>query len=154
MSDLDNALDALLRIEVAAVANSDAVRGSAYAQEQPQYWTNRIAGWTTELESEELQIITYLVEATLTAAFLTEGFGEEAEKRAQTLIPDVLLYIGKRRKLRRTASDPDVPYLDPRGVINRDGQIIYENRSGIGAQMVSILFTFEMPMYQRVTQII
>lgn len=146
---LDDLLARLVLMQQDVVPNSDAVPVFFYAQESPVYWVNRIGGYTVELESESIQIITYTITMRLILAVVTEGFEQEAERLIHAWLPVVLRYFGQRRQLKRTSADAPLAYLHPRGALITGGAADYDlQTSGIGATMFGIDFTLEVPMFQ------
>lgn len=154
-NDLENMVERLTEMQMAVVPNSDAVTVDFYAQESPLYWTNQIGSFTTELLSENIQIVTYTIRMRLVLATVTEGFEQEAEKLIQTWLPVVLSYFGKRRQLKRTSADAPVQGLDPRGSLIIGGTARHDiQNSGIGQLMHGIDFDIEVPMTFDTDQVI
>lgn len=154
-NDLENMFARLVQMEMAAVPGSDAVPISFYSQEGMPYWTNTVTGFTVELESEQLEIITYSITARLVLATLTEGINNQAELSLQTWLPVILTYFGQRRQLKRTSADTLVSGLDPRGAQITGGQVRDDiQNSGIGVNMFGIDFNIEVPMTISTDQLI
>lgn len=153
-TDLDSVIQRLCDMEKAVVAGSDAVPGAAYAQEGLGYWLNDVTGGTVELESEELQIVTYAITARYVGAEATEGYTMQPEQSVQTLIPTILQYFGQRRQLKRTSTDTPVVNLDPRGAVIVGFRVDRNLVSGIGQKLFGLDFLFEVPMIQDTNQLI
>lgn len=154
-NDLEAMITRLTEMQEAVVTGSDAPGVSFYAQEQPKYWLTHIDGFTVELESENLQIITYRLTMTLVLASVTEGFKLEAERTIQTWTPVVLQYFGRRRQLKRTSADTAVTGLSPKGALITGGKANYGIVvSGIGQAMFGADFNIEVPMVQDTDQVI
>lgn len=154
-TELDTALARLTDMQKDVVPNSDAVPAAFYAQEATPYWKNTITGFSVELESENLQIVTWQITMTLVLATTTEGFEQEAERQIHAYAPVVLRYFGQRRQLKRTSADSAVPYLHPRGAFITGGRADYGlQQSGIGQSMFAVDFTIEVPLWQDTDQVI
>lgn len=154
-NDLENMVSRLVQMEMAAVPGSDAVGVGFYIQEGTRYWTNTITGFTVELESEQLEIVTYLITARLVVSATTEGINNEAELSLQTLLPVILSYFGQRRQLKRTSADTLVSGLDPRGAQITGGQVRDDiQNSGIGVNMFGLDIQVEVPMIISTDQVI
>ncbi len=154
-NDLENMITRLTEMQEAVVTGSDAPGVAFYAQEQPKYWLTHIDSYAVELESENLQIITYQITMTLVLASTTEGFDQEAEKSIQTWLPTVLQYFGKRRQLKRTSADTAVTGLAPKGAFISGGKAGYGIvSSGIGQTQFGVDFVIEVPMVQDTDQVI
>lgn len=154
-NDLENMLTRLTEMEMAVVPNSDAVVIAAYAQEATPYWINHIDGFTVEDDSENRQIYTYRITATLVIAPITEGYQGQPERKTHQWVLVVLAYFGRRRQMKRTVADSAVTGLHPKGVKIASGRIAYGiQASGLGQPMDAIDFTFEIPMYEQTDQLI
>lgn len=153
-SELDAVLARLVEMQEDVIL-SDAVPVSFYVQEGTYYWTNSINGFSVELVSEELEVVTYEITMRFILATTTEGFGTEAEQKMHKVLPLILKYFSQRRQLKRSSSDSAVAYLYPRGAVITGGQVRDDiQNSGIGQSMFGIDFTIEVPMYQQTEQVI
>jgi hypothetical protein len=153
-SELDNMLARLVEMQEDVVV-SDAVPVSLYVQEGGYYWTNTVTGFTVQLVSEELQVITYQITMRLVLATVTEGFLTEAEQKLHKVLPPIILYFSQRRQLKRTSADSTVPYLDPRGAVIVGGQVRDDiQNSGIGQLMFGLDINIEVPLYQTTSQLV
>ena len=154
-TELDTALARLTDMQKDVIPNSDAVPVAFYAQEAAPYWKNTVTGFSVELESETLQIVTWQITMTLVLAATTEGFEQEAERLIHAYAPLVLRYFGQRRQLKRTSADSAVPYLHPRGSFITAGKADYgSQQSGIGQSMFAVDFNIEVPLWQDTDQVI
>jgi hypothetical protein len=154
-SELDLMLERLRDMQTDVVAGADAVSVSFYAQEGTPYWTNTVTGFTVELESENLQIITYHIVMRLVLATTTEGFATEAEQKLHLWLPTLTAYFSRRRQLKRTALDGAIAFLHPRGAMITGGQVRDDiQNSGIGQSMFGIDLDLDVPMYQATDQLI
>lgn len=154
-SELDSMLARLTDMQQDVVSGADAVAASFYAQETLPYWTNIVTGFTVELESEELHIITYQITMRLVLATTTEGFNTEAEQKLHLWLPSLIAYFARRRQLKRSASDTAVAYLHPRGAVITGGQVRADiQNSGIGQSMFGLDITAEVPMWQTTGQLV
>lgn len=145
----------LTDMQKAVISGSDAVALSFYAQEGTPYWTNTITGGTIELESEQLEVVTYTVNMRLVLAVVTEGVNLQAELSLQTQLPVILAYFGQRRQLKRTVADAPLLGLDPRGAQITGFQVRDDiQNSGIGVLMFGIDFNIEIPMIISTDQLI
>ena len=152
---LEDLLARLVLMQQAAMPGSDAVTVSLYTQEATPFWVNHVDGYAVELESENLQIITYTITMTLVLAATTEGFEQQAERQIHAWLPVILQYFGQRRQLKRTSADPALPYLHPRGAFITGGKADYGiTISGIGQTMFGIDFRNDVPMWQATDQVI
>lgn len=152
---LEDLLTRLVLMQQAAMPGSDAVPVSVYTQEGTPYWVNHVDGFTVELESENLQIVTYTITMTQVLSATTEGFESEAERQIHAWLPVILQYFGQRRQLKRTSDDTAVPYLHPRGALITGGRADYGIVvSGIGQTMFGISYTVDIPMWQATDQVI
>lgn len=152
---LEDLLARLVLMQQAAMPGSDAVPVSVYTQEATPFWINQVDGYTVELESENLQIITYTITMTLVLAATTEGFEQQAEGQIHAWLPVILQYFGQRRQLKRTSADSALPYLHPRGAFITGGKADYGiTISGIGQTMFGIDFRNDVPMWQATDQVI
>lgn len=154
-NDLEAMLTRLTDMQKAVYSGSDAVAVSYYAQEGTPYWTNTITGGTIELESEQLEVVTYSITMRLVLAVVTEGVNNQAELSLQTQLPVILAYFGQRRQLKRTVADAAVTGLDPRGAQITGFQVRDDiQNSGIGALMFGLDFNIEVPMIIATDQLI
>lgn len=154
-NDLEAMLTRLTEMQQAVYPGSDAVAISSYAQEGTPYWTNTVTGFTAELESEQLEVITYNITMLLVLAVTTEGVNDQAELSMQTWLPVILAYFGQRRQLKRTVTDAAVIGLDPRGAQITDGQVRGDvQSSGIGVYMFGLAFNIQVPMILSTDQLI
>ncbi len=145
----------LTDMQKAVLSGSDAVAVSFYAQEGQPYWTNTITGGSIELESEQLEVVTYTVNMRLALATLTEGVNLQAELSLQTQLPVILAYFGQRRQLKRTVADAAVSGLDPRGAQITSFEVRDDiQNSGIGVFSFGIDFNIEVPMIISTDQLI
>jgi hypothetical protein len=154
-SELDLMLERLRDMQTDVVAGADAVNVSFYAQEGTPYWTNTVTGFTVEMESENIQIITYSIIMRLVLATTTEGFAVEAEQKAHLWLPTLTAYFARRRQLKRTALDTAVAFLYPRGATLTGGAVRDDiQNSGIGQSMFGIDLHIDVPMYQTTDQLV
>lgn len=154
-NDLEAMLTRLTDMQKAVVSGSDAVAVSYYAQEGTPYWTNTITGGAIELESEQLEVVTYSVNMRLVLAVVTEGVNNQAELSLQNQLPVVLAYFGQRRQLKRTSADSVVSGLDPRGAQITGFEVRDDiQNSGIGANMFGVDFNIEVPMIISTDQVV
>lgn len=155
MSDLYDMMDRLVLMEKDVQTNTDAVPVAFYAQEATPYWTNQIMSFIVEEDSFDLQKITYSISMTLWLATTTEGFEQEAERKAQTILPTILTYFAQRRQLKRTSADSAVVGLYPMGAVITGGKVNYgDNNSGIGQGMFGITCDIDVPMYIQSSQVV
>jgi hypothetical protein len=152
MTDLDDAIARLVEMQEDVISGSDAVPFAFYAQESTRYWTNDVTDFRVEVESEELQRITYTVTMTCHGAEATEGYEGQPEESVQTLIPTVLQYFSKRRQLKRTNADSAVTNLDPRGAQITGGRVNRGLTDSVGQRVFGIDFNLELPMFQDTEQ--
>ena len=154
-NELEAMLTRLTDMQKAVLSGSDAVSVSFYAQEGTPYWTNTIIGGSIELESEQLEVVTYTVNMRLVLAVVTEGINNQAELGLQTQLPVILAYFGQRRQLKRTVADAALIGLDPRGAQITSFQVRDDiQNSGIGANMFGIDFNIEVPMIISTDQVV
>jgi hypothetical protein len=154
-NDLEAMITRLTEMQEAVVTGSDAPGVAFYAQEATKYWLTHIDGFAVELESENLQIITYRITMTLVLEATTAGFDQEAEKLIQTWLPTVVQYFAKRRQLKRTSADLAVTGLSPKGALITGGKAgIGIVSSGIGQTQFGVDFNIEVPMVQDTNQVI
>lgn len=155
-TDLSAMLDRLVLMQKAVMPGSDAVPVSFYSQEGLPFWTNKIDSVVIELDSQDIQVLTYRIRMRQVLAFVTEGWDQEAEGYIATWLPTVTLYFGQRRQLRRTSADSDVINLDPRGALLTDVNAVDGDmqNSGIGANQFGLDYYIEVPMIQNTDQLV
>ena len=154
-TDLDYLLFRLCQMQEAVVPNSDAAPVFFYAQEKSPFWVNRVGAFTIELESEEMQVVTYQVTMRLALNPVTSGIEFESERAIHTWLPTVTQYFGQRRQLKRTNADTGLDFLDPRGAVIVGGRADYDMVvSGSGNNLFGIDFTIEVPMLQYTNQLV
>ena len=152
---IDYMLLRLCEMQEAVVPNSDAAPVFFYAQEGSPFWVNRVGNFNIELESEEIQVVTYSVTMRLVLRPVTAGIEFEAEREIHTWLSTVTQYFGQRRQLKRTNADTGLDFLDPRGAIITGGRADYDmSVSGAGNNLFGIDFIIEVPMLQYVSQVI
>lgn len=154
-TELDYLLLRLNEMQEAVVPGSDAVPVFVYTQGGAPFWVNRVGSFTIELESQEIQVVTYQVTMRLVLNPITSGIEYEAERAIHTWLPTVTRYFGQRRQLKRTNSDAGLDFLDPRGAVITGGQADYNMQvTGTGTNLFGIDFTIEVPMLQYTDQLV
>lgn len=155
MSALDDMLNRLTLLQQDVFPGSDAVPVVFYAQEATPYWTNDFSSFDVQLDSEQIQIVTYHGVMQLVLGAITQGFEQEAERLTYIWIPAVTIYFGQRRQLKRTSADAPVPFLYPSGAVITGGSKRNDiANSGIGQLMFGIDFNIDVPMWQETDQVV
>ena len=105
--------------------------------------------------SENIEVVTHRITATLFLSTTTEGFDQEAEQYIHVWVLPILEYFGRRRQMKRTSADVAVTNLSPRGAQITAWKADYGvTASGIGQSMFAIDFNFEIPMTIDTNQVI
>lgn len=152
-ANLLDAFNRIVAIEEAVVANSDAFPAGLVTQEAFPYWTNRYAGCTVTLNSQEFYVYTHRIEMILHLGYVTQDWLTQMEQNLWTQIATVLDYFGARIRLQSATYTTPMLDIDPRGALIT-GVSAYQPIivGGIPAQTVGIVFTIEIPLEVQVAQ--
>lgn len=106
MSGIGNALARIVVMQVALVANSQAVDVAGYEQATLPYWTNNRALGSVERVSAAIRTLVFNVTMTLHRGELTEGYRVELEEALQDEMENAVVYFEERAYL-QTVAQPD-----------------------------------------------